>query len=311
MLSWRLLLRTGDTKYADLIERTLLNGVIVAARKDGRAFFYTNTLHQRTAPADELVEDDRPSPRAEAGLRAPWFDVSCCPTNLARLLASVSGYFATATADGIQIHQYGDFTVDTVVAAGPVTVEVRTGYPESSDVTISFPDGAPSDFTLTARIPSWARDGAQLIEEGDTVTDLRGSIAQLAGPKRPGETVVLSLPMVPRIVKPDARIDALRGQVAIERGPFVLAIEDHDLPDGVTVNDLEIDLRAGLRFDEWAVTAEVWARPAVQPAAAWPYGGQEDGQAELTGPHAVQVRPYYRWGNHGPGTMRVFTPSKE
>ena len=94
MLAWRLLLATGDPRYADLVERTLYNVVATVAAADGRAFFYANTLHSA---------DPRPSRRTginqrarRAGLRAPWFEVSCCPTNVARTLASLGRYLATA-----------------------------------------------------------------------------------------------------------------------------------------------------------------------------------------------------------------------
>src|SRR5258707_14970044 len=91
MLSWRLLLATGHDKYSDLIERTLLNNVLASPRADGRAFYYTNTLHQRTPGL--VPDEDQLIHRAESGLRAPWFEVSCCPTNVARTLASVGLYF--------------------------------------------------------------------------------------------------------------------------------------------------------------------------------------------------------------------------
>ena len=114
MLSWRLLLESGDRRYADLIERTLLNNVLASPREDGRAFYYTNTLHQRengSEPADDEVID-----RALSSLRAPWFWVSCCPTNVARTLASVDLYFATADDDGVQLQQYGDYAISTALA---------------------------------------------------------------------------------------------------------------------------------------------------------------------------------------------------
>ena len=127
MLSWRLLLSTGEDRYADLIERTLLNNVLASPRADGRAFYYTNTLHQRTP--GQVPDEQQLSHRAESGLRAPWFEVSCCPTNVARTLASVSLYFATASDDGLQLHQYGDYRVSTELAAGTVTVQVSSAYP--------------------------------------------------------------------------------------------------------------------------------------------------------------------------------------
>ncbi len=102
--SWRLLLQDGDAKYGDLIERTLYNVIATSPSDDGRSFYYSNTLHRRTpgAPADP----DHASPRAEASLRAPWFEVSCCPPNVARTMASLASYVATTDGTGIQLHQY-------------------------------------------------------------------------------------------------------------------------------------------------------------------------------------------------------------
>ena len=97
MFAWRLLLADGDPRYADLIERTLYNVVATSPSDDGRSFYYANTLHQRVPgiPADP----DETSPRASSSLRAPWFEVSCCPPNVARTFASLAAYVATADDD--------------------------------------------------------------------------------------------------------------------------------------------------------------------------------------------------------------------
>lgn len=101
MFSWRLLLATGDTKYADLIERTLYNVIAVAPSDEGTAFFYANTLHQRNEHVEPAFNEDGVVIRGGAAGRQPWFEVSCCPPNLARLLASLGSYVFTTTADGI------------------------------------------------------------------------------------------------------------------------------------------------------------------------------------------------------------------
>ena len=106
MLAWRLLLATGETRFADLIERTLYNVVATSPAPDGRHFFYANPLHQRVPGS--VPSDDVESKRASSSLREPWFLVACCPTNVARTLASLAGYLATADSDGIQIHQYAE-----------------------------------------------------------------------------------------------------------------------------------------------------------------------------------------------------------
>ena len=99
MFSWRLLLADGsDAKYADLIERTLFNVVATSPSKEGTSFFYANTLHQRRP--GEHAHPDEVSPRASSSLRAPWFEVSCCPPNVARTFASLAAYVATVDDAG-------------------------------------------------------------------------------------------------------------------------------------------------------------------------------------------------------------------
>ena len=126
MLAWRLLLATGEARFADLIERTLYNVVATSPAPDGRHFFYANPLHQRVP--GQVPSDDVESKRASSSLREPWFLVACCPTNVARTLASLAAYLATADDGGIQIHQYADSRIATALGDGRrVGVEVATG----------------------------------------------------------------------------------------------------------------------------------------------------------------------------------------
>ncbi|GFJ93961.1 glycoside hydrolase family 127 protein [Phytohabitans rumicis] len=128
MVAWRLLLADGDPRYADLIERTLFNVVATSPSADGRSFFYANTLHRREVGT--LPDADRPSLRAAASLRAPWFEVSCCPTNVARTLASLTAYVATSDDDGLQLHQYMPGTIEHRRADGrELRVTVTADYP--------------------------------------------------------------------------------------------------------------------------------------------------------------------------------------
>jgi DUF1680 family protein len=302
MLSWRLLLRTGDPKYADLMERTLLNNILASPRQDGRGFFYTNTLHQRT-------DGNEPDPgeinaRALATLRAPWFEVSCCPTNVARTLASVHLYFATATDDALQIHQYGDADISTrLPAAGSLSVTMRTRYPDEGriDVVIAEAPAVPAGISL--RVPAWAT-GATLRVNGEE-HDPRQEVRRLF---QPGDTLTLSLPMQPRVIHPHPHIDAVRGTVAVERGPLVMCLESVDLPSG-TVNDVSL----GTIAPEAAVTEAVdGTRIAIEAAEAghpaWPYSEATGARREE--PWTVNLVPYHSWGNRGPSTMRVWIPVK-
>jgi DUF1680 family protein len=289
MLSWRLLLAHGDAEYADLIERTLFNVIATSPADDGRAFFYTNTLHQRT-PGTEPAPDVL-VPRAASSLRAPWFAVSCCPTNLARTYASLAAYLATVDDDGLQIHQYAAATIRT----GRFGCEIDTSYPHEGRITVRITESPDTPWTLSLRVPHWAT-GATL--DGRPVAP---GWAHLNRRFSPGDVVVLELPMQPRITAPDPRIDAIRGCVAVERGPIVLCAESVDLPPGVDLNALRVLPHAEER-DGAVVVTGLTVQP---PPHGWPYGIALE---PITGTVDVPLRPYHRWARRGPSTMRVWLP---
>ncbi|HEU0256358.1 MAG TPA: beta-L-arabinofuranosidase domain-containing protein [Microbacteriaceae bacterium] len=297
MLSWRLLLATGDEEYADLIERTLLNNVLASPREDGKAFFYANTLHQRrpgTVPDEHALAH-----RAEASLRAPWFEVSCCPTNVARTLASVGLYFATATDAGIQIHQYGCYQIATTLASGPVRVQVETDYPFDESVKITVLEAPAADTTLSLRIPPWAGDTMRLSEPATRPTPGAAVIRRrfLAG-----DVIELVLSVRPRVTRPDRRIDAVRGTFAVEAGPLVMALESADLPAGWSVNDIEAD-PLSLAGSPDGPTLDV---TRCDTGDGWPY--RSEAQHDTGEKRTARLIPYSTWANRGPSTMRVWIP---
>ncbi|UFS59034.1 glycoside hydrolase family 127 protein [Subtercola endophyticus] len=268
MLSWRLLLQTGESAYADLIERTLLNNILASPREDGRAFYYTNTLQQRTEGAEP--SEDELSERAEASLRAPWFEVSCCPTNVARTLASVGLYFATADVDGVQLHQFGDYSVKTELPDGRlVSLRVESGYPFHGTVRVRVL--ADVDATITLRIPRWAQ-GVATASLGGTPLVADGTELAVSRHFTAGDCIELLLPMEPRVVRPHPRIDAARGTVAVERGPLVLVLESPDLPAGAGTETAEIDLSRPLVQTARGARAAVRLR-VDSDDAPWPYFG--------------------------------------
>lgn len=298
MLSWRLLLATGEDKYADLIERTLLNNVLASPRADGRAFYYTNTLHQRTPGL--VPEENQLVHRAESGLRAPWFEVSCCPTNVARTLASVGLYFATASDDGVQLHQYGDYRVSTELPGGLVTVQVSSTYPVGGAVSVTIIRAPARELTLRLRVPAWARGSAALSEEPTART---GRHIELRRVFCAGETVGIAFPDGARVTYPDPRIDAARGTFAVERGPLVLALESPDLPAGWSVNDVAADPRS-IAAEDGGTAIDVYHRNLAEQE--WPYH-PEPGDERTERVRALLI-PYYQWANRGPSTMRAWLP---
>ncbi|PYF99294.1 hypothetical protein SAMN05216184_1073 [Georgenia satyanarayanai] len=307
MVSWRLLLATDDVRYADLIERTIFNVVATSPRQDGRAFFYANPLHQREAGSD--VRQDAENSRAEGGVRAPWFDVSCCPTNVARTLASLNTYFAAADEDTVTVLQYapGELAV-ALDGGGQVRLRVDTAYPADGvvDVTVlSVPD-RPVDLRL--RVPAWA-SGATLTRGEEPDVPVPAGWLEVADVHE-GERLVLALPTTPRYTWPDPRIDALRGTVAVERGPLVMCLESTDLAAAHDLEDIRIDPTVPLQDgDDGAVLARGAIQSTVGATGSLPYHASPAATRGATRPVDLTLVPYHQWAERGPAQMRVFIPA--
>lgn len=303
MVSWRLFLATGDVRYADLMERTFYNVVATSPRADGRAFFYANPLHQRTAAHDAV--DGEVNPRAEGGQRAPWFDVSCCPTNVARTLATWQSYAAVAEPDGLTLLQYASGTLCVELpGGGALGLDVTTTYPDAGTVNVRVTAAPERAVRLRLRVPDWAH-GA-VLDEGGHERPVAPGFAEVARRLMVGEELRLELPTAPRLTWPDERIDAVRGCVAVERGPLVLCVESTDLP-GVDLDTVRIDPSVAPRaHGDGAVVSGRLVDPApatgTLPYATAPRHPALHEDVEIT------LVPYHRWAERGTSTMRVWLP---
>jgi len=237
-------------------------------------------------------DPDAESPRAASSLRAPWFHVSCCPTNVARTLASLAAYVATADDGGIQLHQL----VPCTVRSGAVSLRVRTGYPWSAEVVVRVEESGAAPWRLSLRVPAWAGE-AVLVDRGRR-RPVQPGYAVVDAAWRPGDEVRLELPMTPRWTRPDPHVDAVRGCVAAERGPIVYCLESTDQEPGVSLNEVCADASDAL--------AEQGTDEALGGATVLAAGGARfDGNgARLT------FIPYHAWGNRGLSTMRVWVPER-
>lgn len=302
MLSWRLLLATGEARFADLAERTLYNVVATSPAPDGRAFFYANPLHQRVPGA--IPDPDAVSNRAASSLREPWFWVSCCPTNVARTFASLAAYLATSDGGGVQIHQYANSRIATKLdGERPVGLEVETRYPENGNVRVRITESDNEPWGLSLRVPEWAT-AASLVENGERRSVSPGT-ATVERVFRPGDELLLDLAITPRWTFPDPRIDAIRGCVAVERGPIVMCVESVDLPGGASVDTVEVDPDAGIEDHDGAV--DISGKLVEHDDDRWPYTGTPNAPRS-DAVTAVPLAPYHSWGNRGPSTMRVWMP---
>ncbi|NAS23655.1 hypothetical protein GT755_18380 [Herbidospora sp. NEAU-GS84] len=221
------------------------------------------------------------SPRADGGLRASWRAVSCCPTNLARTFAALPAYVATGTDAGLQLHH----PTSARVEHDGFVVEVDTEMPWRGAATLRVVQAPDRLRVLSLRLPIWAGGGT----------------AEWCRVWAPGEEVSVDLRMTPRWVEPDPRIDALRGCVAVERGPLVYCAESPG--DQPPLTRITVDTsRASEVVDEEIAVSATLTSAEDQP---WPYGPRPRAEAEAI---SLRLRPYYQWGNHGPATMRVWLP---
>ena len=313
MFSWRMLLARAEARYADLIERTLFNVIATSPSAEGTAFYYANTLHQRR-PAEHASADEV-SPRASSSLRAPWFEVSCCPPNVARTFASLAAYVATADADGVQLHQYAPATIRTTIDDGrEVALEVETAYPAEGSVRVRMLTDAAEPWTLSLRVPAWAESARLVVrlsgEELVQTFEAQPGMVSYSRAFAAGDVVELELPIVPRFTSPDPRIDAVRGCLVVERGPEVYALESVDLVEagiGATdVADILLDATVPPREVDGRVLVGVRERhPEIGP---WPYGDEVDAAPVGASVQEVALVPYHDWAERGPSTMRVWIP---
>jgi DUF1680 family protein len=286
------------------MEQTLYNGVLSGLSLDGTLFFYINPLLSRGGYK-----------------RAEWYEVACCPPNIMRTVGSVEHYLATQDARGIQIHLYDTATLRLKHAQGAATVlRMDTHYPWEGRITLTVEQSPAAPWALSLRIPSWC-SGATLSVNGQPaeVPLNEGSYAMIERAWQPGDVVVLTLPVRPRLFEAHPLIDATRSSAAIQCGPLVYCLEQADQERNVEVLRVQInekvpleahwdgDLLGGVVMVTAAgyqITPVAWEDRLYRPLGA------------ATAPTAYQsVRlkavPYHVWGNRGPNAMRVWIPRRE
>jgi uncharacterized protein len=301
MWNWRMLMLGGDARYADLIEHTLYNAVLPGVSLDGGHYFYQNPL------SDEGKHR-----------RQPWFGCACCPPNVARLLASLPGYFYGTSEDAVWVHLYAEGAA-TVHLEGDRTVRLmqRTGYPWDGGVEIQV--DSEGEFALMLRIPSWCEEGASVRVNGESVgaNISPGSYVEIRRVWRAGDTVNLNLPMRVRRLECHPYVAENEGRVALMRGPILYCVEQVDNP-GVDVHMLLLeDEEPTARFEPdllgGTVVLDVGAEVGA-PDEGWEHRlyrtRHRRGSAGRPGTTVLRAMPYFAWANREPGAMRVWLKSR-
>jgi uncharacterized protein len=308
--SWRLLLATGDGKYADHMERILYNGFAGAIATGGTRFFYVNPLQRRI---DHFEKDD-------PGRRREWFSCACCPPNIMRLTASLQDYLATVADRTLYLHQFTGAALAAPLAGGELAVRMTTGYPWSGTVEIQVTSAPPGPAGVALRVPAWS-PSPHLLLNGQPVPAGSAGAGYLVVHRtwQPGDVLRYELDLTPRVTIPDPRIDAVRGTAAIERGPLVYCFEQADQPAGADLEDLALipgDLgERAVTVPEVGPTVLIEAAAVRRPApsvSGLPYQQDPEATTPAANPAGDQVIataiPYFQWDNRDGRAMRVWMP---
>jgi DUF1680 family protein len=305
MWCWRMLLVTGNARYAALTERILYNAFAAAVDTDGTSYFYVNPLQSRGFHH-----------------RQPWYETACCPPNAMRLLASLEDYVSTSTDDGLQIHQILPCELDTLLNGQRFSLTLETNYPWDGTATLSVHDAPSSEVRVSVRVPEWTpRVSLELNGEPCEPELSTHGYATVERRWKPGDELRLRFPMKARVVEPNPAIDAVRSSLAIERGPLVYCIESNDFSDFpmATIrfpnNGLVGDEGVSSVGGEDVVTLTLNALTASEPGwSSWPYREiAEEVTASSQDPARLRVLaiPYLAWDRRGPREMRVWVPRFE
>ena len=304
MFSWRMLLITGEARYADLIERTLYNGFLAGLSLDGQRYIYANPLQVREGHLSSGTDHDY--------VRKPWFHCACCPPNVMRLIASLEHYVALSCDNEFRLHQYMTGRYTAALAGGEATLDVETDYPWDGRIRVVVATAPGDAWALTVRVPHWAEQATVDINgERIDATSTDGWL-RIEEDWQPGDQLVLELPPTPRFTRADPRVDADRGLVAVERGPLVYCVESAD-QSTERLDDLVVDLRSAPEVSEplpelggvatLRLTAE---RRHRNSEFWWPYSSHSSSSESSAGHCTLKAIPYYTWGNRQQGAMRVW-----
>lgn len=303
-LNYRLFLLHGESKYYDVLERTLYNGLIAGVSLDGGSFFYPN-------PLESMGQHQR----------QPWFGCACCPSNVSRFIPSLPGYVYAVEDNQVYVNLYLSNKATLKIGRKSVTLSQETRYPWNGDIALTVDKNSAGRFAMKLRIPGWVRnqvvpsdlytytDGKRLsyqvkvngeLQEAELGADGYFTVTRQW---KKGDKVELHFDMEPRVVKANARVEADRGRVAVERGPLVYCAE---WPD----NDFDVLSVLLNRQPSFTVTEKpdlLYGLNQIQtPAQTLKY----DAEGRLSVQDVtLTLIPYYAWAHRGSGRMAVWLPS--
>ena len=326
MLNWRMLLLSGDAKYADLMERVAYNCLNACVDLAGENWFYCNPLKWTGTPGKGHL----------TGLRWRTNNCYCCPPSVGRTTAKLHNWVYSTSDDGLWVHLYGGNELVSLADDSPIRLTQQTDYPWDGKVTLTIREVRSKALAIRLRIPGWT-DGAELRLNGRALPGpaTPGTYATIDQPWEAGDVIELDLPMPVRLMEANPKVGKLRNMVAVMRGPLVYCLE---LPkaeggekvwnDGVFLPEnieLTPEHRRGFLGGITVLTGRALthrgrakfvtdtAGTAVPPSVGWdgllyrpftprPLEHPDDGIVEIS------LIPYYAWANRGLSMMEVWIP---
>ncbi|HJX72431.1 MAG TPA: beta-L-arabinofuranosidase domain-containing protein, partial [Bacteroidales bacterium] len=307
MWNHRMFLYDGESKYIDILERTLYNALLSGVSLSGDRFFYPNVL-------ESMGQHER----------SKWFGCACCPPNVARLLPSLPGYVYATSDQGIYVNLFMDNKANIDINGEKVEIIQKTNYPWEGKVEITLNPEKSGKFSLFVRIPGWARGMPMSGNLYSFIDDINNTVqfmldGNMIHPKvekgyvvlnrkwHAGDKLTIEFPMDIRKIGAYEKVSADKDKYAIQRGPLVYCAEWPDQEDGRVLNlvfDKSADWKARFEPDSLhgveILTSE--ARQAMRTL---------EEKIELSDKKQVTLIPYYAWNNRGPGEMMVWLPFKE
>ncbi len=308
----RMFMLHGDSKYIDVLEKTLYNGLISGVGMDGKSFFYTNAMQVKNSYKHRDMEVER----------SGWFPCSCCPTNVARLIPSVPGYVYAQKDNDVYVNLFINGEVSLTVSNKPVQIEQRNNYPWEGALKFNVIPKSPTAFNLLVRIPGWAQneaipsdlyrfsnDLASKVEikiNGQPVDyQLRNGYAVLSRTWKKADMVEVNLPMEVRRVVANEKLKDDAGKVALQRGPVIYCAEWVDNNGKASNIIIPTDAKLTTEFKPDLLNGVLVIKSQV-PAVMI----NKEGNSIETVNSTMTAIPYYAWAHRGKGEMMVWFPTK-
>ncbi|HEX6847210.1 MAG TPA: glycoside hydrolase family 127 protein [Chitinophagaceae bacterium] len=300
--NWRMLLLTGDTKYADIVELALYNSVLSGIDMKGTKFFYTNPL---------AASADYPYHLRWEGGRTEYISKSnCCPPNTVRTIAEVNNYFYSIGEKGLYINMYGGNSLNTELHDGSdIKLEQTTNYPWDGKIVITINENTTSPTSIFLRIPGWCKNADIRINGRNVSEAVRlHTYNELKRSWKKGDRIELILDMPATLIESNPLVEETKNRVTVKKGPIVYCLESADLP-GQNVFDVivpaSIKLQAvSMKIADGKVIALTGQAKLLQ-SINWKNSLYKELNTN-TKPVTLKLIPYYAWANRGKTDMTVW-----